>query len=732
MPPETALAVRSSSPLARAALWLARSVGALVEHPTDHSPGRDFAVPYGVDPTYEPQQSMSAFAAFPWVRACVDAISEDLAGLPVIVRRGKGSKAERVEDHPVLALLENPSSHTSATLYRRQLVVDLLLTGTAYQLVGSVYRHKMEPGSLERLHPQRTKPATNERGRIDAVIYDGAGEVVRYGADAVLISRLPSWEDGPSGLLGTGLIQTLHEELTAELAASKRSAEQAKRGRPDAIAFPDKDKDGAGVWTTQQVKEAAQAINDAWSARHGGVAVLRGGVQVTPLGWSPREMEFGAQRALTRESVLAAFGVPPTRVQLPTANYAQSTDAMRQYWQGLRAKAQVLTDAWTRLARMMPGARPDDVVELDFSEVSYLQEDRTARLARVTTHILNGMSPTAAYAYEGFEDAPIEDPEPPPANPPPPPPGNRPPEEDNRPPEEDDDAPDEAAPAGKRAKAPGPRMPRPVAEADRAAVWKGWASRLQEPIENQLRLAAARYLRGAQQRYVAKVLAELAKNEQRATGTDGIAPIRKDLAETILIALVGDRTEAMHLKAALGDVLTRAIERAFKATARQMGEDLDWNPGASPAEQFLGELVTGVTNRTRDMVGEVVRRGLDEGLTAVDIARNLQTEGRIFGPQRALNIARTESTRALNAGSVDAMAQAQSRGVSVRKEWLSARDGAVRPAHAALDGQIVAMDQKFVVPMGVEHAGAAAEYPGDFHSAAMVCNCRCTVLPVVD
>jgi HK97 family phage portal protein len=711
----------SGGPVIRAALWLARTVGALVTTPTEHSPGRDFHVPYGVDPGYEPADSMSAFAAFPWVRACVMAIAEDLSGLPVVVKRGKGKKAVRVDDHPVIALLDNPNTQTDAQLYRMQLVVDLELTGTKYELMLSASQRRMDPAALERLHPQRTKPVTNERGKISGFLYDGGGELTTYDAGAVLYGRLPSWEDDARSLLGTGAIQSLHDELTAELAASKRAAEQAKRGRPDAIAAPAKDDD---VWTSAQAEAASKAINDAFTARHGGVAVLRGGVKVEPLGWSPREMEFGAQRTLTRESVLAVFGVPPTRLQLPTANYAQSTDAMRQYWQGLVAKAKRYTDAWTKLARMMPGGRPDDTVELDFSGVVYLQEDRTARLARVSTHILNGMSPTAAYAYEGFDDAPIEDPEPPKPGAPPPPPdrGNR--EED---PEENEAAPAKAT----RAKS-APRMPRPVAEADRLAVWKGWAARLQEPVEQQLRLAAARYLRGAQQRYIAKVLAELAKNEQRATGTDGIAPIRKDLAEAILIALVGDASEAAHLRGALGDVLTRAIERAFRATARQMGEALDWNPGASPAEQFLGELVTGVTGRTRDMVGEVVRRGLDQGLSAVDIARSLQTESRIFGPQRALNIARTESTRALNAGSTDAMSAAQRNGVAVRKEWLSARDGHVRPAHAALDGMVVGMGQKFVVPMGVEHAGAAAEYPGDFSAAAMVCNCRCTVLPVVD
>ena len=43
----------------------------------------------------------------------------------------------------------------------------------------------------------------------------------------------------------------------------------------------------------------------------------------------------------------------------------------------------------------------------DFAGVEPLQEVRSAQLERIQIHIMNGMDPAAAYAFEGLEDAPF-------------------------------------------------------------------------------------------------------------------------------------------------------------------------------------------------------------------------------------------------------------------------------------------------------------------------------------
>jgi len=50
----------------------------------------------------------------------------------------------------------------------------------------------------------------------------------------------------------------------------------------------------------------------------------------------------------------------------------------------------------------------------------------------------------------------------------------------------------------------------------------------------------------------------------------------------------------------------------------------------------------------------------------------------------------------------------------------------VRPAHVALDGQTVKVEKPFII------AGEQAMYPGDFPSARLSINCRCTTVAEFD
>lgn len=86
-------------------------------------------------------------------------------------------------------------------------------------------------------------------------------------------------------------------------------------------------------------------------------------------------------------------------------------------------------------------------------------------------------------------------------------------------------------------------------------------------------------------------------------------------------------------------------------------------------------------------------------------------------------IARTETIAASNAGSEELYREWG----APYKQWLATMDSRVRPDHKAANGQTVAIDAKFNV-MGEE-----LRYPGDHDaSAGNVCNCRCTVIPIMD
>lgn len=86
-------------------------------------------------------------------------------------------------------------------------------------------------------------------------------------------------------------------------------------------------------------------------------------------------------------------------------------------------------------------------------------------------------------------------------------------------------------------------------------------------------------------------------------------------------------------------------------------------------------------------------------------------------------IARTETQRSYAAGTQQIY---KSAGVE-HKEWLSTTDGREREEHALANGQVVKVDEPFIV------GGEALDFPGDpSGSPGNVINCRCTLIPVLE
>ena len=137
-------------------------------------------------------------------------------------------------------------------------------------------------------------------------------------------------------------------------------------------------------------------------------------------------------------------------------------------------------------------------------------------------------------------------------------------------------------------------------------------------------------------------------------------------------------------------------------------------------KKLYDELGVDIKKLQKDIAGEI-SRGISTGLGYGDIARNISLQGRI-PLNRAMTIARTESHRIQCQATSDAQYKAKEKGADVLKQWDAALDGATRPNHRKLDGQIRELDEPFEV------AGMKAMFPGDFGKASEDCNCRCAIL----
>ena len=126
-------------------------------------------------------------------------------------------------------------------------------------------------------------------------------------------------------------------------------------------------------------------------------------------------------------------------------------------------------------------------------------------------------------------------------------------------------------------------------------------------------------------------------------------------------------------------------------------------------------------NGLKKTISAEITRGIASGMSYADISRNISNASN--APlSRAKTIARTEAHRIQQASTMDAQARAKEKGADVVKQWDSTLDGATRPTHRKLDGQIREIDEPF------EANGKKAQAPGHFGDPAEDCNCRCVSL----
>ena len=126
-------------------------------------------------------------------------------------------------------------------------------------------------------------------------------------------------------------------------------------------------------------------------------------------------------------------------------------------------------------------------------------------------------------------------------------------------------------------------------------------------------------------------------------------------------------------------------------------------------------------DKLKKHVREEITRGLASSLPYEQIARNI-INFTDLPLSNAKRIVRTEGHRIQQASADDARNMAKAKGADVVKQWDASLDGATRPLHRQLDGQIREVDEPF------EAGGKKVMYPGKFGDPRQDCNCRCVAL----
>lgn len=339
--------------------------------------------------TPDTAQSVSA------VYACVQAIAETVASLPLILFKRDGDDRTRASDHPLYRVLHDMANPEQTALEFRELMqANVLLRGNAYARI-----ERGNDGQVRALWPLHPDRMQVQRGS-DGLLYDHTddkGQTRRYLAHEVLHLR---HRIGEGGILGVSPIAAARGVVELAIAEREHGQGTFTNGAKllGVLKFPGKLK-----------PEQRTAIAASWSSQHAGgnnsgrTAILEEGVDFQPVSMSLEDACWIESRQFSVEEVARLFRVPPTVIgDLRHGNYSNSVEMARQFvtqtlrrhlvaWEQAIA-AKCLTDAGRRIYF------PEHQVE------GLLRGDSANRAAFYSSAIASGwMKPSFAARLENME-----------------------------------------------------------------------------------------------------------------------------------------------------------------------------------------------------------------------------------------------------------------------------------------------------------------------------------------
>ena len=252
--------------------------------------------------------------------ACVQAVAEAIATLPLHLYRRKGDDRERASDHPLYKVLHDQANpEQNAMEAREYLQACVMLKGNGFARL--VFGHD---GQVRELWPLAPDSVRVLRLDSDALAYEYAdrkGRVVRLLAHEVLHLR---HRLGPDGVLGVSPIQAARGVI--ELAANELTHGQ------------DTFTNGAKLLGVLKVPgklrpEQKADIKEGWRTNTSGqTPILEHGADYQPLSMSLVDSQWLQSRRFSVEEVCRLFRVPPPVVgHLQDSNYSNSSEMARQF-----------------------------------------------------------------------------------------------------------------------------------------------------------------------------------------------------------------------------------------------------------------------------------------------------------------------------------------------------------------------------------------------------------------
>lgn len=621
-----------------------------------------------------------------WAYAAVNAILRAAKPTRWLAYQGD----EELEQHEILNLLRRPNDEQSGAAFLEAAIGYYTTVGNTY--IERVGAENGPPLELWVKRPDRMSVIPGG-DRISGYEYKLAGQKYRF--DPWQIRHIKTWSP-LNDWYGLGAIQ-----------AAARGIDLFNVGQAQNLALMQNGARPTGAWTsdttltdTQFQRLKAEMREHADKRGRGLPLLLEAGVKWQEMGITPRELDWLAGQADAARQIHAAFGVHPVLTGLETGTYENQKQAMR----GLLVNVvlpildQIVEElnAWLAPTYKQPGLR----INYDRDAYPSMSEDETALWDRGIRGYTQGLlTRDEARTMLGYGDAS----------------------------EGGDDF--KQSGFGGLLAAPTPAR---TGKGRNAPLY----TRAMTPAEAAEYRAARLKLQLAWEKRLTEWTAAVFDEERRAVTAALTAAGGPENAAAAIDATITPETfdglGAWWLAAAYAGGKLAADTHGFTAPTKQRAEPLIplegqmmelWGilfQGAlDKADAHRMKVVGEISETTRRALQELVRDGINEGLSIPNIADTIDTlylEQII--PNRSTVIARTEVISSTNYGGQQA---ALATGLTLTKTWLATSDERTRDGHQEADGQTVNINEPYIVN------GEALMFPGDPNgSAANIIQCRCS------
>jgi HK97 family phage portal protein len=260
------------------------------------------------------------------VFACVQAIAESVASLPLILyRRVPNGDRERADDHPLYRVLHDVPNATQTSLeFREQLTAHVLLWGNAYAEIVSDASGTVT--ALKPIQPRNVTIVKLPSGRIRYDVADATtGQMRPLLQDEVLHLK----DRSDDGIVGKSRVQVAREMLGGVISQQEHGNRTFRNGARL-----------SGVLQTphQMTDEQVKRLADSWQSQFAGAsnagrtAILENGLQYEQLSMSNEDAQWLGSRQFSVEEVCRIFRIPPTMVgDLRFGNYSNTSELSRHF-----------------------------------------------------------------------------------------------------------------------------------------------------------------------------------------------------------------------------------------------------------------------------------------------------------------------------------------------------------------------------------------------------------------